>query len=153
MIAMSTLICIIYEDVHRAAEVFPSLLRLRASGLVDIDDTISVMRDRDGMVHMHRLTQIPDDAVAGAFWQTLLHALLIVPLADRAEDDVDASALLETRGIAADFAAHLRSHLRPGTSAILILIRRPIPAWGIPEVSRFGGAILMTHLRLETGEP
>lgn len=150
---MGTLICITYEDEYRALEILPSLLRLQAGSLIDIDDTLVVTGDPSGTLRVLQLIQVPDDGVDHGFWGTLLHALIVTPLREGQEESSDAPAppLLARLGIATDFAANLRHRLRPGTSAVLILIRRPLAAWTIPEVSRFGGAIAMTPVHIDSG--
>jgi uncharacterized membrane protein len=150
MDAMSTLICITYEDEYRASEIFPVLLRLWDGNLIDIDDAVTVTRDWSSELHLHHLTHLTGDMSAHTFWQALLHALLIAPLTNRHEGGAgtEAPMLLATFGIATDFAANLRERLQPGNSAMLIFIRRSVPAWGVPEVSRFGGAIAMTPVRV-----
>jgi uncharacterized membrane protein len=150
---MGTLICITYEDEYRALEVFPSLLRLQAGSLIDIDDTLAILGGQSGTVRALQLVHVPNSDVDQDFWRTLLHALIVTPLRESQEEggDTSASSLLAQLGIAADFAANLRHRLRPGTSALLIRIRRPVAAWTIPEVSRFGGTIAMTPLRINLG--
>jgi uncharacterized membrane protein len=150
---MGTLICITYEDEYRALEIFPSLLRLQAGSLIDIDDTLVVIGDQSGTLRALHLFHVPDDGEDQGIWGTLLHALIVTPLREGGEEGGDAPTppLLARLGIAIDFAANLRHRLRPGTSAILIFIRRPLAAWTIPEVSRFGGTIAMTPLHIDSG--
>jgi uncharacterized membrane protein len=53
---------------------------------------------------------------------------------------------LREEGIGEDFQHQVRDHLKPGTSALFLVIERADPDKAIAELKKFGGTVIKTTL-------
>ena len=142
---MSELILIGYPDENTAGDVWHKLAGLRRDILIDMDDAAVICRDAKGKLHMttpaHRA--VAWGSLSGFFWGTVI-GLVLLPFRSGIERGrrVDGAALgiAEDLGIMHDFRRQARNVMQPGTSAILVVVRkatrrdlwRPSPPTGEP---------------------
>jgi len=146
---VSNLIVVAYPDEKRAAEVMAALQRLQKEYLLDLEDAVYVVKDREGRLSLHQSQNIAAaGAAGGALWGMLFGLLFFIPLAGMA---IGAGAgwlagKLADYGIDDAFVKQVSDNLKPGTSAIFAVVRRSTPEKVLPELSRFGGTVLRTSL-------
>jgi uncharacterized membrane protein len=149
---MSTLVAVIYEDEYRAAEVLATLKRLQSEYLLDLEEAAYVTKDREGKVKVHAGHHVTaEGAIGGGLWGMLIGLLFFVPIAGLALGaGIGALAVhFSDYGIDRPFVEKLRAAMKPGTSAIFVLLRTDIPDKAVPEIAKYGGTIFQTSLSSE----
>jgi uncharacterized membrane protein len=149
---MSDLIIIGYPDETTAQKVWEELVRLEHDYLVDLDDAAIIRRDRKGKLH---ITTPAHHAVAwgtfsGLFWGVLIGLLFLFPLAPLAgvAGGIMGAAFgaAENLGIKDEFKQRVRDMIQPGTSAILVILRKATLDKFVDALRPYGGTILQTSL-------
>ncbi|HEY1914166.1 MAG TPA: DUF1269 domain-containing protein [Streptosporangiaceae bacterium] len=149
---MSDLIIIGYPDQDTASKVWDELEKLQADYLVDLADAAIIRRDEKGKL---RITTPAHHAVAwgtlsGLFWGTLIGLLFLLPvfpLATAAGGIMGAAlGAGEHLGITDDFKRRVQDLVQPGTSAILVLVRKMTPDKFLEALKPYGGTVLRTSL-------
>ena len=160
---MSDLLCIGYDDQHTADQVLNEMRKLQVEHLIDLEDACVVVRDEEGKVHLKQAVNlVAAGASSGAMWGGLmgllvgvlfLHPLLgwLGGMAIGAGSGA-LSGKLSDYGINDDFIKELGSTIRPGTSALFVLIRKVTLDKALPDISSFGGTVLKTSLTKEQDE-
>ena len=149
---MSTLVVIAYEDMYKAQEMRVNLLKLQKEYLVDLEDAVVVVRDPKGKVKLHQIVSLPAaGALGGGFWGTLIGCIFFTPIfgmAVGAASGAIAGALSDV-GINDQFMKQLGETLKPGTSALCVLIRQMTEDKVLADIQGTGGKILKTNLSKE----
>ncbi len=149
---MSDLIIIGYPDETTAQRVWDELVRLQHDYLVDLEDAATIRRDRKGKLH---LTTPAHHAVAwgtlsGLFWGLLIGLLFLFPLAPLvgAAGGIMGAALgaAGDLAISGDFKKRVQDLVQPGTSAILVIVRKVTPDKFLEALQPYGGTVLRTSL-------
>lgn len=149
---MSDLIIIGYPDETTAQKVWDELVKLEDDYLVDLDDAAIIRRDAQGKLHV---TTPAHHAVAwgtlsGLFWGVLIGLLFIFPLAPLVgvAGGVMGAALgaAGDLGIKDDFKRRVQDLVQPGTSAILVIVRKTTPDKFLEALKPYGGTVLRTSL-------
>jgi len=149
---LSELIIIGYPDEHTAEEVWRELVDLERDYLIDLEDAAVIRRDKKGRLHV---TTPAHHAVAwgtlsGLFWGTLIGLLFLFPLAPLvgAAAGVMGAALgaASDLGIKDDFKQRVKDQVQPGTSAILVVVRKVTPDKFLEAIAPYGGTVLRTSL-------
>jgi uncharacterized membrane protein len=149
---MSDLIIIGYQDQQTAQKVWEELEQLQEDYLVDLDDAAIIRRDEKGKLH---ITTPAHHAVAwgtlsGLFWGTLIGVLFLLPvfpLATAAGGIMGAAlGAGQQLGITGDFKRRVQDLVQPGTSAILVLVRKVTPDKFLEALRPYGGTVLRTSL-------
>lgn len=146
---MSDLVVIGFDDETRAEEVRVELRKLQREYLIDLEDAVVAVKNADGTVKLHQSYNLPAaGAVGGGFWGLLIGTLFLSPLlgvvAGAAAGAV-AGALTDV-GIDDDFMKELAATLRPGSSALFVLVRKATPDKVLEAVQGTGGKVLKTSL-------
>ena len=152
---MSELLVIGYEDETTANHVLEELQRLQRDYLIDLEDAAVIIRDQRGKVR----TITADNTVAvgtvsGMFWGTLIGLLFLAPVAGFAIGGAigAASGGIAKAGIDEDFKRRFADLVQPGTSAVMVIVRRAKADRVIEEFRPYGGTILQTSLSHEAEE-
>jgi uncharacterized membrane protein len=153
---MSDLIVIGYPDEQTAARVWDQLTRLQRDYLVDLEDAAIIRRDRKGRLH---ITTPAHHAVAwgtlsGLFWGFLIGLIFLFPLGPIAGAGLGLAGGLAGVGIgtAADlaiedtFKRQVQDLAQPGTSAILVVVRKVTMDKFLEALRSYGGTVLRTSL-------
>jgi uncharacterized membrane protein len=146
---MATLVAIAYPDEYRAAEVLAALKRLESQYLVDLEDAVYVVKDKVGKLKLHQTVNLTAaGAVGGALWGGLIGLLFLMPVAGLAVGAAAGalSGALSDYGIDDNFVKGLAEEIKPGSSAIFMLVK----TWTFdkvePELAKFGGKILTSNV-------
>ena len=149
---MSDLIVIGYPDEKTAQNAGEELVKLEREYLVDLEDAAIIRRDHKGKLH---ITTPAHHAVAwgsfsGLFWGVLIGLLFLFPLAPLVgvAGGIMGAALgaAENLGIKDDFKQRVQDMLEPGTSAILVILRKATYDKFVEALRPYGGTILRTSL-------
>lgn len=149
---MSTLAVIGYDDMFKAEDVRLKLRKLQAEYLIDLEDAVVVTKDQAGKVKLHQAINLTAaGAVSGGFWGTLVGLIFLNPLLGMAigASTGAVSGALSDVGINDQFMKDLATTLKPGTSALFVLVRKATPDKVLEELKGTGGTVLKTSLSHE----
>jgi len=149
---MSDLLVVGYNDEHQAEEVRLKLLKMQHEYLVDLEDAVVAVRDKEGKVKLHQIHNLTAaGAISGGFWGALIGLLFLSPILGAAIG-AGAGAIggtLSDIGIDDNFMKELAGTLQPGSSALFVLVRKMTPDKVLPQLQGMGGKILRTSLSNE----
>jgi len=146
---MSTLAVIGYDNEFKAEEVRLTLRKLQKEYLIDLEDAVVAVKDAQGKVKLHQAVNLTAaGAIGGGFWGSLIGLIFLNPLLGAAVGAAAgaASGALSDVGINDNFMKELASHLKPGTSALFVLVRKATPDKVLEELKGSGGKVLKTSL-------
>jgi uncharacterized membrane protein len=83
---MNELICIAFKDSSTADQVLNEMRAMESDYVLDLEDAVVVVRDRDGKVHLKQCVDIfggatPHGVALGMLWGGLIGLLFMNPLA------------------------------------------------------------------------
>ena len=157
---MAELIATVFENQDDADHVLNTLQRLQKEHLIDLQDAATVLRTPEGKVTLKQAVNMiglgaGTGAVSGAFWGTLIGLLFLNPLAGLitgAAVGGGAGALsgaLADYGINDEFIKRTGETLKPGTSALFVLVRKAQPEKVLAELKDYHGKIIRSSLSPE----
>lgn len=152
---MSDLIVVGYDDIHKADEVRLTLLKLQKDYLIDLEDAVVVVKKADGKVKLHQPVNLPAmGAARGSLWGLLIGALFLSPFLGAAIGAASGavSGALSDIGISDAFMKELGATLKPGTSALFVLVKSATPDKVAEHIQGTGGKLLKTSLTHEKEE-
>ncbi len=146
---MSDLIAIGYPDETTAEEAANEARRLAQDLIIQPDAIAVIERDGEGKYHVHT-SHHPVGAGAswGLFWGLLFGVLFFVPVIGLAVG-AGLGALLgkvTKSGIDRQFQDQVRGMLKPGTSALFLMVEKVTPDKAVEAMSKYGGTVLKTSL-------
>ncbi|MDE6734566.1 MAG: DUF1269 domain-containing protein, partial [Desulfovibrio sp.] len=122
---MSTLIVIVYPDELQAEQVRLDFIKMQKEYLVSLEDAVIAVKKADGKVKLHQMYNLTlGGAMSGGLWGTLIGLIFLNPLLGLvvgAGAGAVAGALSDV-GINDDFMKNLASTLKPGSSALFVLV-------------------------------
>ena len=149
---MNTLVVVGYDDQFKAEEVRLMLLKLQRDYLIDMEDAVVAVKDAKGKVKLHQAVNLTAaGAASGGFWGALIGLIFLNPLLGMA---VGASAgavsgALTDVGINDGFMKDLAAGMKPGSSALFVLVRKSTPDKVLEHITGTGGKVLRTSLSHE----
>jgi uncharacterized membrane protein len=155
---MSDLIAVAFEDEFKAERVRLDLLQMQHEHLVDLEEAVVVVHKKDGKVKLHHVTHFTVPvAFGGGFTGSLVGLMLLNPAIALLGLVVGTGlgaviGSIKEVGIEEKFMKDLGSHLKPGTSALLIVAKKAKPEAILPELKKFNGKVLQTSLKHDDEE-
>jgi uncharacterized membrane protein len=149
---MSTLAVIGYNDIFKAEEVRLSLMKMQRDYLIDLEDAVVAVKDQSGKVKLHQAVNLTAaGAVSGGFWGSLIGLIFLNPLLGLAvgAGAGAVSGALSDVGINDKFMKDLAAAMKPGSSALFVLVRKATPDRVLEELKGTGGTVLKTSLSHE----
>jgi uncharacterized membrane protein len=157
---MADLVVVAYDGEDTADQVLNKLRQLQKEYLVDLEDAVVAVRDKNGKVRIKQAVPLVKlGAASGAAWGGLFGLLVGVVLLNPLLGWVAGLALgagagalsgaLADYGINDDFIKELGKTLDRGKSAMFMLVRRVNADKALPELAKFGGKIIKTSLTNE----
>jgi len=146
---MSTLVVIGYDNQFTAEEVRLKLRKLQREYLLDIEDAVVAVKDDAGKVKLNQAVNLTAaGALSGGFWGSLIGLIFLNPLLGLAVGAASGavSGALADIGIDDNFMKDLASTLKPGSSALFVLVRKATPDKVLEELAGTGGTVLKTSL-------
>ncbi|OAI57125.1 hypothetical protein AYO49_02830 [Verrucomicrobiaceae bacterium SCGC AG-212-N21] len=150
----SRLVAIAFENGTDAFEMRSALKELEEARAIDTDDIVVATRDLQGKVKLHQEDSLPVIAgTLGSFLGLLVGMLLVNPPAGVAVGaGVGALAgSIGDVGISDGFMRELAATLKPGTSALFVLVHKSSPDQVLEGLRAFAGKgrLLQTSLTPE----
>lgn len=149
---MSELLVIAYDTPFEAEEVRIKLIKMQRDYLIDLEDAVVAVKQANGKVKLNQAVDLTAaGAVGGGFWGALIGLLFLNPLLGAAVG-AGAGAIsgtLSDVGINDDFMKQLADNLKPGTSALFVLMRKVTADKALEELKGVGGKIIRTSLSHE----
>ena len=146
---MANLIVIVYPTEIQAEQVRLDFLKMQKEYLVSLEDAVIAVKKPDGKVKLHQMYNLAlGGTVSGAIWGTLIGLIFMMPffgLVLGAATGAVAGSLSDV-GINDDFMKRLASTLKPGNSALFVLVDSEITDKVRAELEGTGGTILQTSL-------
>jgi len=150
--AMSDLVVVAYEDQHQADEMRLKLLKMQSEYLIELEDAVVAVKRPDGKIKLHQPVNLPAlGALQGSFWGTLIGCIFFMPLFGMAAGAATGaiSGALQDVGINDDFMKQVSEKLKPGTSALFVLLNKVTADKVLEEIRGTGGHIIQTSLSHE----
>ncbi|HET8977279.1 MAG TPA: DUF1269 domain-containing protein [Solirubrobacteraceae bacterium] len=151
---MATLVAIGYPDQTTAEQARHTVEQLESELIIQADQVAAISRDMEGKYHVHTThggAGAGAGAVWGGFWGLLFGLLFFVPFAGWAVG-AGLGALfghLGEKGIDKAFQQQVRDYLKPGTSALFMVIEKATPDKAIAALDQYGGTVIKTSLSEE----
>lgn len=151
---MATLVAIGYPDQTTAEEARQTVQRLESELIIQADQVAAISRDMDGKYHVtttHGGASTGGGAAWGSFWGLLFGMLFFVPFVGLAVG-AGMGALfghLGEKGIDKQFQQEVRDYVKPGTSALFMVIEQATPDKAIAALEPYGGKVIRTSLSEE----
>jgi len=146
---MADLIAIGYGDTTTAAAAAEEVARLTDDLIIQPDAVAVIVRDQDGKYHVTTSHHpVGAGATWGMFWGFLFGLLFFVPVFGLAIG-AGLGALMgkvEKAGIDKEFQEQVRGMVKPGTSALFLVVEKVTPDKAVDALSRFGGTVLKSSL-------
>ena len=136
------------------AEAAADEARRLAKDLIIQPDAIAVIsRDTEGRYHVHTSHHaVGGGATWGMFWGLLFGALFFVPVFGMAMGAALGALMgkIAKVGIDKQFQDQVRDMVKPGTSALFLMLEKVTPDKAVEAMSKYGGTVLKTSLSKES---
>jgi uncharacterized membrane protein len=148
---MATLVAIGYPDQGTAEQARETVKQLEAELVIQAEQVASIYRDSKGKYHVHTThagNTTTGSAIVGGVWGFLFGLLFFIPVAGLALG-AGAGALLARHGVEGvdgEFQRQVRDYVKPGTSALFMVIDRATPDKAIAALEQYGGTVIKTSL-------
>lgn len=147
---MAELIAIGYDAEQTAVDAMAEVERLAQDLIIETDAVAAIQRHPDGKykVITNHGPSTGGGATWGMFWGLLFGLLFFIPVFGMAVG-AGLGALfghLEKSTIDKQFQAEVRDMVKPGTSALFLVIEKVTPDKAIAAMQQFGGTVLKTSL-------
>ena len=148
---MATLVAIGYPDQGTAEQARQTVQELEADLIIQADQVAAISRDLEGKYHVHTShggASAGAGAWWGGFWGFLFGLLFFIPFAGLALG-AGMGALFGhfgEKGIDKAFQQQVRDYLKPGTSALFLVIEQVTPDKAIAALQQYGGTVIRTSL-------
>jgi uncharacterized membrane protein len=148
---VATLVAIGYPDQVTAEQAMETVRQLQGDLVIQAEQVAAISRDMEGKYHVH--TQHGGASAAGGawwggFWGFLFGLLFFIPFAGLALG-AGMGALFGhfgEKGIDKAFQQQVRDYLKPGTSALFMVIEQATPDKAIAALEQYGGTVIRTSL-------
>jgi uncharacterized membrane protein len=149
---MSDLIAIGYDDETTAAKAAEEVRQLASELIIQPDAVATIVRDEDGDYHVstnHHF--VGGGATWGMFWGLLFGLLFFVPVFGLAIGAGFGALFgkIEKTGIDREFQKQVRDMIKPGNSALFLIVEKVTPDKAVAALSKFGGTVLKSSLTNE----
>ncbi len=148
---MATLLAIGYPDQGTAEQAMATVRQLEGELIIQAEQVAAISRDMEGKYHVH--TQHGGASAAGGawwggFWGLLFGLLFFIPFAGLAIG-AGMGALFGhfgEKGIDKAFQQQVRDYVKPGTSALFMVIDQVTPDKAVAAMQQYGGTVIRTSL-------
>jgi uncharacterized membrane protein len=151
---MNQLIVVAFDHFDDARDALADLRQLERDGRISFEDTAIIQRDPDGTAHVKNEvsgtteTATVVGAVIGGF------VSFVFPLVGMAVGAAVGAAIGSAldRGVSNDFVNEVKTTLRPGRSALFLVVRKSDLDATLAALRQFRGEVIQTTLPTETEE-
>ena len=124
---MSNLVAVVFEDQTTAFDMRLALLKMQKQNLLELEDSVVVTRDPQGRIKLDQAVSLTTaGAVGGGFWGLLLGLIFLNPLIGAAVGATAGaiSGRMSDIGVNDEMMRNVAQSMKPGTSALFVLVRR-----------------------------
>lgn len=149
---MADLIAIGYPDETTAALAADEARALARDLIIQPDAIASIVRDKEGKYHVHTSHHpVGAGATWGLFWGMLFGLIFFVPVFGMAIGAGLGAIMgkITKAGIDKEFQDQVRDLIKPGTSALFLMVEKVTPDKAVDALSKYGGTVLKTSLTKE----
>jgi uncharacterized membrane protein len=149
---MAELIAIGYPDEATAELAAKEAHQLAKDLIIQPDAIAAIQRDTDGRYHVHTSQHaVGVGATWGMFWGLLFGVLFFVPVLGIAVGAGMGALMgkITKTGMNREFQDQVRDMVKPGTSALFMMIEKATPDKALEAMSKYGGTVLKTSLSKE----
>jgi uncharacterized membrane protein len=150
---MAELIAIGYPDMTTADAAAGEARRLAQDLIIQPDAIAVIVREEDGSYHVHTSHHlVGGGATWGMFWGFLFGLLFFIPVLGMAIG-AGMGALMgkfTKSSIDKQFQEQVRGMIKPGNSALFLMLEKVTPDKAVEAMSKYGGTVLKTSLSKET---
>jgi uncharacterized membrane protein len=148
---MATLVAIGYPDEATAEQARQTVGSLEGELVIQADQVAAISRDAQGKYHVtttHGGASTAGGAVWGGFWGLLFGLLFFIPFAGWAIGAGFGALFghLGKNAIDKEFQDRVRDEVKPGTSALFMIIEKATPDKAIAALQQYGGTVIQTSL-------
>jgi uncharacterized membrane protein len=146
---MATLVAIGYPDETTALSAMDEAERLQHELVIQADAVAAIVRNREGKIRVvtnHHA--VGAGATWGMFWGMLFGMLFFVPFLGMAVG-AGMGALMgkvTKSAVNKEFEGQVREMLKPGTSALFMVVEKVTPDKAVEALSQYGGTVLKSSL-------
>lgn len=149
---MADLIAIGYPDTTTALQAEEEVQRLAQDLVIQPDAVAAIIRSQNG--HIKTITNhhpVGKGAAWGMFWGFLFGLLFFIPFFGLAIGAGLGAVLgsVSKAGVDEAFQNQVREMLKPGTSALFMVVEQMTADKAMDALSRYGGTVLKTSLSKE----
>ena len=151
---MNQLIVIAFDHFDDAKTAMANLRSLEGQGRISFEDTAIVQRDPDGKAHVRNEVSGTTEtaaAVGAVIGGILSFAFPLLGVAIGAALGAAVGAMLD-RGVSSTFIDEVKTTLRPGRSALFLVVRQSDADSTIAALRPFKGDVIQTTLDTEAEE-
>jgi uncharacterized membrane protein len=147
---MATLVAIGYPEQGTAEQALDTVHQLEGELVIQAQQVAAISRDPEGKLHVHSGEGVSTGggAAMGGFWGFMFGLLFFVPFAGLALG-AGMGALFGhfgEKGVDKAFQQQVRDYLKPGTSALFMVIDQVTPDKAIAALQQYGGTVIRTSL-------
>src|SRR4051794_13106067 len=146
---MSQLVAIAYLDQNQAAAVMETLKQLHEVDIINLDDAAAISKDGEGRIKLEgAISHAAAGAAGGFFLGTMIGLVFFMPVLG-AMFGTAAGALagkFADVGQIDDFVIQVGDNMPPGSSAILMLVRKANLEKALAALQQYGGTVIRTTL-------
>jgi uncharacterized membrane protein len=149
---MSDLIAIGYPDETTAQAAADEAHRLARDLIIEPDAIAVIVRDSEGKYHVRtNHNAVGAGATWGMFWGLLFGLLFFVPVFGLAIGAGMGALMgkITKSGINREFQDQVRDMLKPGTSALFLMVEKVTPDKAVEALGKYGGTVLKSSLSKE----
>jgi uncharacterized membrane protein len=149
---MADLIAIGYDDTTTAVQAMDEVGRLAKDLVIQPDAVAAIVRDQEGKIRtITNQHEVGAGATWGMFWGLLFGILFFVPFFGMALG-AGMGALMGKLGkstIDKEFQDQVRDMLKPGTSALFLIVEQMTTDKALDGLSTYGGKVIKSSLSKE----
>jgi uncharacterized membrane protein len=149
---MPDLIAIGYDDTTTALQAEEEVQRLAGDLVIQPDAVAAIIRDENGKIKtITNQHEVGRGATWGMFWGFLFGILFFIPVFGMAVGAGMGALIgkLSKSSISKEFQDQVRDMLKPGTSALFMIVEQMTTDKALAALSKFGGTVLKTSLSEE----
>ena len=149
---MSDLVVVGFDDEKTAFKVRDKLAQMSKEHLVGLEDLVVVVRHLDGKTDIKQSTSLAGiGALSGSFWGLLIGIIFFVPVLGLAIGAIAGAIAghFADYGIDDKFIKDVSETVKPGNSAVFMLIKEVTPDKFLKEMAEFKGTVIRTSMTAE----
>ena len=146
---MAELVAIGYPDETTATQAADEARRLAQDLIIQPDAIAVIIRDKDGSYRVQTNHHaVGAGATWGMFWGFLFGLLFFIPVFGLAIGAGMGALMGKVAKTSIDkqFQDQVRDMIKPGTSALFLMLEKATPDKAVEAMSKYGGTVLKTSL-------